>query len=217
MTAKPKGRIAPRIDLASLQDTFAGQIASGTVYDAQLSGGKLPPLQSAREQRGAIMGSVLQGVSLADTGARRLLLNDVRIEGSDLANIDLSYSTFERVEIVATRLTGAICNEAQWKSVLFRECRLELAMVRMATMKDCVFEDCDLRQVDFYAADLTGAIFRRCDFSRADVSQTRLTGADIRDCRIDGMRGTPGSVERLVISPDQAALLITLFGVTVKS
>jgi hypothetical protein len=42
MTAKPKGRIAPRIDLDSLQDTFAQQIASGTVYDAQLSGGKLP-------------------------------------------------------------------------------------------------------------------------------------------------------------------------------
>jgi uncharacterized protein YjbI with pentapeptide repeats len=141
----------------------------------------------------------------------------VRIEGSDLANIDLSYSTFERVEIIATRLTGAVCTEVQWKSVLFRECRLELAMARMATLQDCVFEDCDLRQVDFYAADLTGAIFRRCDFSRADVSQAKLTGADIRDCRIDGMRGTPGSVEGLVISPEQAALLITLFGVAVKS
>lgn len=217
MTAKPKGRIPPRIDLDSLQDNFARQIASGTVYDAQLSAGKLPALQSAREQRVSIMGSVLQGVSLADTGARRLLLNDVRIEGSDLANIDLSYSTFERVEIIATRLTGAVCNEAQWKSVLFRDCRLELAMARMATLKDCVFEDCDLGQVDFYAADLTGAIFRRCDFSRAEVSHAKLAGADIRDCRIDGVRGTPASVQGLIISPEQASLLITLFGVSVKS
>lgn len=217
MTAKPKGRIPPRIDLDSLQDNFAAQIASGTVYDAQLSAGKLPALQSAREQRVSIMGSVLQGVSLADTGARRLLLNDVRIEGSDLANIDLSYSTFERVEIIATRLTGAVCNEAQWKSVLFRDCRLELAMARMATLKDCVFEDCDLGQVDFYAADLTGAIFRRCDFSRAEVSHAKLAGADIRDCRIDGVRGTPASVQGLIISPEQASLLITLFGVSVKS
>jgi uncharacterized protein YjbI with pentapeptide repeats len=163
------------------------------------------------------MGSVFHAVSLADTGARRLLLNDVRIEGSDLANIDLSFSTFERVEIIATRLTGAVCNEAQWKSVLFRECRLELAMARMATLKDCVFEDCDLAQVDFYAADLTGAIFRRCDFSRADVSHAKLSRADIRDCRIDGMRGTPDAANGLIISPEQAALLITLFGVTVKS
>jgi uncharacterized protein YjbI with pentapeptide repeats len=217
MTAKPKGRIPPRIALDSLQDTFAQQIASGTVYDAQLSGGKPGPLQSARDQRVSIMGSVLQGVSLADTGARRFLLNDVRIEASDLANIDLSSSTFERVEILATRLTGAVCNEAQWKSVLFRDCRLELAMARMATLQHCVFEDCDLRQVDFYAADLTGTLFRRCDFSRADVSQARLTGADIRDCRIDGMRGTPAAVDGLIISPEQAALLITLFGVIVKS
>jgi uncharacterized protein YjbI with pentapeptide repeats len=217
MTAKSKGRIAPRIDLDSLQHTFAHQLASGTVYDAQLSGGKLAALQSAREQRISIMGSVLQGVSLTDTAARRLLLNDVRIEASDLANIDLSYSTFERVEILATRLTGAVCNEAQWKSVLFRECRLELAMARMGTLKDCVFEDCDLRQVDFYAADFTRAIFRRCDFSRADISQARLTGTDLRDCRIDGMKGTPGAVNGLIISPEQAALLITLFGVVVKS
>jgi hypothetical protein len=68
MTAKSKGRIAPRIDLDSLQDTFAHQLASGTVYDAQLSGGKLPALQSAWEQRISVMGSVLQGVSLTDTG-----------------------------------------------------------------------------------------------------------------------------------------------------
>jgi uncharacterized protein YjbI with pentapeptide repeats len=217
MAAKPKGRLAPRIDLSSLQNTFAQQIASGTVYDARVDGGKLPPLQSARDQRVSIMGCALHGVSLADTKARRLLLNDVRIEDSDLANIDWSGSTFERVEIVATRLTGAVCNDAQWKSVLFRECKLDLAIARMATLQDCVFEDCNLAQADFYAADLTGAIFRRCDFSRADISQAKLTRADIRDCRIDGMRGTPGATDGLIISPEQAALLIALFGVTVKS
>jgi uncharacterized protein YjbI with pentapeptide repeats len=214
--AKHKGRIAPRIDLDRLEDNFAAQLASGTVYDARLSGGQLPPLHSERDQRVSFIGGVLKNVSLTDTNARRLLLNDVRIESSDLANIDCSAAAFERVEIIGTRLTGAICNEAQWKSVLFRECRMDLAMARMAVMQDCVFEDCNLTQADFYAADLTKAIFRRCDLSRADMAQAKLTGADLRDCRIDGMRGTPAAMEGLTISPDQAVLLISLFGVIVK-
>jgi uncharacterized protein YjbI with pentapeptide repeats len=215
MPAKPKGRIPPRIDLDRLEDNFITQLASGSVYDARFSG-QLPPLHSARDQRVSLMGCALQNVSLAETNARSLLLSDVRIESSDLANIDCTGSTFERVEIVGTRLTGAICTESQWKSVLFRECRLDLAILRMTTMQDCLFEDCNLNQADLYAADLTGAIFRRADLSRADVAQAKLTRADIRDCRIDGMRGAPAAMDGLIISPDQAVLLITLFGVTVK-
>jgi uncharacterized protein YjbI with pentapeptide repeats len=216
MPAKHKGRVPPRIDLDRLEDNLTAQIASGSAYDARLSGGQLPPLHGARDQRVSLTGCALQNVSLADTNARRLFLSDVCIQCSDLANIDCSASTFERIEIIGTRLTGAIWNEAQWKSVLFRECRMDLAMARMAVMQDCVFEDCNLTQADLYAADLTGAIFRRCDLSRADIAQAKLAGADIRDCRIDGMRGTPAVMDGLTISPDQAVLLITLFGVMVK-
>jgi uncharacterized protein YjbI with pentapeptide repeats len=215
MPTKQKGRIAPRIDLNRLEGNFLTQLASGSVYDAHFSG-PLPPLHSARDQRVSILGCALQSVSTADTNARRLLLSDVRIENSDLANIDCTGSTFERVEFIGARLTGAICNESQWKSVLFRDCRLDLAMIRMATLHDCVFESCNLTQADLYSADLTGAIFRRSDLSRADVAQATLSGADIRDCRIDSMRGTPIATDGLTISPDQATLLITLFGVIVK-
>jgi uncharacterized protein YjbI with pentapeptide repeats len=214
---KPKkGRIAPRIDLDRLEDNLVTQLVSGSVYNAHVSG-PLPPLHSARDQRVSILGCALTNVSLTDTNARQLMLSDVRIENSDLANLDCTAGSFERVEIIGTRLTGAICNESQWKSVLFRDCRMDLAMMRMAALQDCVFENCNLTQADFYAADLTGAIFRRADLSRADIVQTNLTGADIRDCRIDGMRGTPAAMEGLTISPDQATLLITLFGVIVKT
>jgi uncharacterized protein YjbI with pentapeptide repeats len=215
MKPKQKGRIAPRIDFDRLEDNFVAQLNQGSVYDARFSG-QLPPLHSVRDQRVFLMGCALKNVSLADTNARQLLFSDVRIEHSDLANIDCTASTFERVEIIGTRLTGAISNESQWKSVLFRECKMDLSMMRMTAMQDCVFEDCTLAQADLYAADLTGAIFRRSDLSRADIAQATLTGADIRDCRIDGMRGTPAATEGLIISPDQAALLITLFGVIVK-
>src|SRR5689334_86306 len=115
MPTRPNGRVAPRIDIDRLEDNFLAQLASGSVYDARFSG-SLPPLHSTRDQRVSFMGCALTNVSLTETNARRLLLSDVRIESSDLANIDCTGSTFERVEFIGTRLTGAICNESQWKS-----------------------------------------------------------------------------------------------------
>jgi uncharacterized protein YjbI with pentapeptide repeats len=216
MIAKRKGRVAPRIDDAVLNETFSEQLASGAVADATATDTILPPLLSPRGQPVTIDGCILRSVALADPKAQRMRMRDIRIENSDLANIDLTGSLLERVEILSTRLTGAKCNEAQFRNVLFQECKLDLAMLRMAKLEQCVFENCNLTEADFYAADLSGAIFRKCDLSRADISHANLTGADIRDCRIDGMRGTPASAAGLIISPDQAALLITLFGVRVE-
>jgi uncharacterized protein YjbI with pentapeptide repeats len=216
MVARSKGRIAPRIDLSLLTDTFVDQLASGKVTDATASDIVLAPLQSPRGQPVSIDGCVLRSASLSDAKAQRLRMHDVRIESSDFANIDLTGSALERVEILSTRLTGATCNEAEFKSVLFQECKLDLALLRMAKLQQCVFENCSLIEADFYSADLTGVIFRKCDLSRADISHATLDGADIRDCRIDSMRGAPASAKDLVISPDQAPLLVTLFGIRVE-
>jgi uncharacterized protein YjbI with pentapeptide repeats len=216
MATKTKGRIAPQIDLDLLTDTFAEQLASGLVIDATASDTALPPLLSPRGQATRIDRNIWTSVTLADPKANGLRMQDTRIENSDLANIVLTGSILERVEIISTRLTGATCAEAQFKSVLFKECKLDFAHLRMTRLRQCVFENCNLTDADFYGADLSGAIFRDCDLSRADLSQAKLVNADIRGCRLDGLRGTPGAMAGLIISPDQAALLITLFGVRVE-
>ena len=216
MATKTKGRIAPEIDLDLLTETFADQFASGQVSDATASNTTLPPLLSPRGQPVQIDRCVWSSVTLSDPKAHGLHMHDVRIENSDLANITLTGSSFERVEITSTRLTGATCTEAQLKSVLFRECKLDFALLRMSRLQQCVFEKCNLTDADFYGADLSGTIFRDCDLSRADLSQAKLAGADIRGCRLDALRGTPITMGGLIISPDQAALLITLFDVRVE-
>ena len=216
MAAKPKGRIAPRIDEALLTENFSEQLASGSVHDALAAEMALPPLLSPRGQATSIEGCICRSVTLSNPKAQRLRLRDARIEKSDLANIDLTSAALERVELIATRLTGATCSETQCRSVLFQECKLDFALFRMAHLAQCVFERCNLVDADFYGADLTGAIFRGCDLSRVDISHATLTSADLRDCRLDGMRGRPDAMDGLIISPDQAALLITLFGVRVQ-
>jgi uncharacterized protein YjbI with pentapeptide repeats len=216
MATKAKGRIAPRMELELLTENFQEQLASGRVCDAIASGITLPSLLSPRGQPTLIDRCVWHIVTISDPKARRLHVQDSRIENSDLANIDLTGSLFERIEITATRLTGVTCTEAQLKSVLFQECKLDFALMRMVRLQNCVFERCNLTDVDFYGADLTGTVFRECDLSRTDISHAKLTGVDIRDCRLDGIRGMPANTDGLIISPDQAALLITLFGVRVE-
>ena len=219
MAAKGKARLAPRMDVESLTENFREQVERGTVFEALAVGMALPSLESLRGQPVRIDQSLLRGVTLSGapdgTRAERLVMADVRVEGSDLSNLDMSEGRLERVEFVETRLTGANLRDVRLKSVLFQECKLDLAMLRMARFEACVFERCRLTEADFYGADLSGVVFRGCDLGRADLSQARLGGADLRDCRLDGMRGMPAEMNGLMISPDQAALLITLFGVKV--
>jgi uncharacterized protein YjbI with pentapeptide repeats len=216
MAPKPKARIAPDIDPELLTATFAEQLATGVVQDATVSNTPIPPLQSPRGQSARIDRCVCNSVTLADPKSHGLHLHDARIENSDLANIVLTSSSLERVEIISTRLTGAICTEAHLKSVLFRECKMDFSLLRMTRLQQCVFESCNLTDADFYGADLTGVIFRDCDLSRADLSHTKLAAADLRGCQLDGLRGTPSNLDGLIISPDQAPLLITIFGVRVQ-
>jgi uncharacterized protein YjbI with pentapeptide repeats len=216
MATKKKGRVAPCLDLDLLTESFAEQMASGLACDAIASSAMLPSLQSPRGQPVRIDRCCLRTVTLSDPKAQRLRVQDSRIESSDLANIDLTGSSFDRVEIVSTRMTGATFIEAQLKNVLFQECKMDLSLLRMARLQQCVFERCNLTEADFYGADLSGTIFRECNLSRADLSHAKLAGADIRGCRLDGLRGTPDGLQGLIISPDQAALLIPLFGIRVE-
>lgn len=216
MVTRQKERVAPDLDREAVTENFQEQLATGHAQDAIAVNTVLPPLLSPRGQFLRMDRCMWRNVTLSDTHAQSSRMRDSLIEESDLANIDLTGSLFERVEIRATRLTGAICAEAQFKSVLFRDCKLDLLSMRMTNLQTCVFENCNLTEADFYAADLSENIFRGCDLSRADISQAKLKGTDIRNCRLDGMRGMPANAEGMIISPDQAALLITLFGIRVQ-
>jgi uncharacterized protein YjbI with pentapeptide repeats len=216
MATKSKGRVAPHIETELLTETFQEQLTTGQVRDAIVAETALPALGSPRGQSVTLDRCVCRRVTLTDPKAQRLRVRDALVENCDLANIDLTGGLLERVEITASRLTGATYTEAKLKSVLFRECKMDFTLMRMAKLENCIFESCNLTDADFYEADLSGNVFRHCDLSRADISHARLTGADIRDCRLDAIRGMPSNMDGLIVNPDQAALLITLFGVRVE-
>ena len=215
MTKKAQVRVVPRIDTDELAETFTAQLETHVVCDALLDDGLLPSLGAGRGDPVRLYRCLLRGVTAGETKARGLRVQDCVFEAADLANMDWTGSVWERVECRATRLTGCLWTEARIKSVLFKECKMDLALLRMARLAQCEFVQCNLVEADFYGADLTGAIFRDCDMSRGDFSGTNLSGVDLRDCRLDSMRGMPARMDGLKISADQAAILIGLFGVTV--
>lgn len=216
MAKKAKARLAPHIDLPSLTNDFADQIEGGVVCEVLVEGIVLPPFGNLRGQPLRIDESLFRSVSLSDTDARRLYFGDVRVERSDLSNINMADGRLERVEWVETRLTGANLQDARLRNVLFQNCKLDLAMLRMARFEQCVFEQCTLIEADFYQSDLSGTVFRGCDLRGADVSQAKLKGADLQNCNLDGLKGTPSDMTGLVIDADVAPLLISLFGVRVR-
>jgi len=120
MAAKPKGRIAPRIDEALLTETFSKQLASGSVHDALVADMALPPLVSPRGQAASIEGCIWRSITLSDPKAQRLRLRDARIESSDLANIDMAAAALERVEFLATRSPALYAAKRNGRACCFR-------------------------------------------------------------------------------------------------
>src|ERR1700722_7625098 len=130
MVTRQKERAAPDLDREALTEDFQEQLAAGHAQDAIAVNTVLPPLLSPRGQSLRMDRCIWRNVTLSDTKAQSSRIRDTLIEDSDLANIDLTGSLFERVEICATRLTGAVCGGTQFKSVLFRECKLDLLSMR---------------------------------------------------------------------------------------
>src|ERR1700761_9204067 len=105
MATQKKERVAPDLDRTALTEDFAEQSVSGQVQDALAVNMVLPPLLSPRGQCLRLQRCVWRNVTLSDTKAQGLRARDCVLEESDLANIDLTGSLLERVEIYAMRLT----------------------------------------------------------------------------------------------------------------
>jgi fluoroquinolone resistance protein len=80
----------------------------------------------------------------------------------DFKDADLSFATFERLDLRRRRFEGCIVHEA-------------------------VFADCDLTDASFRGSDLGGSQFRGCDLSGADLRKARDYRIDVRHNVVRGL------------------------------
>jgi uncharacterized protein YjbI with pentapeptide repeats len=151
-------------------------------------------------------------------GARlpSLQIVDARFDGCDLTGTECEKGHLNRVEFVGSRITGAKLLNASIANVLFKDCSGEFAMFWESTFESVRFENCSLSEASFLGANLSGVVFDRCDLSNANLQGTTLVGTDFRSSKLEGLRVGSKELQGAIISPSQAAHVVSLLGITVK-
>jgi uncharacterized protein YjbI with pentapeptide repeats len=158
----------------------------------------------------------LKRVTLARTQLTSAQMIDVQCDVCDFAGAEWEKTHLTRVEWAGCRLMGLKLMEAQISDVLFKECHAEFALFWSSVFKAARFERCNLSGASFQDADLSGVVFKECDLSRADLRGAKLAGADLRGSKLDGLNVGIKELQGAIIEPAQAALVVSLLGVTVR-
>jgi len=172
------------------------ETTAGTAFDAVLGAGEhyadvvLSNRSFSRQTaaRVTIQRARFQNVEMAGANLKYLRLTDTRFDHCDLANMDCSQSTLDRIELLDCRVTGVKLVDSNVKNASFEDCKIDLAQFRVCGFKDCRFVNCNLREADFYDANLDGAVFSGCDLRGAQMFGASLKGTDFRGSQLAGLQ-----------------------------
>lgn len=166
--------------------------------------------------------SRLVGTALGGAELTKLALTDSIVESCDLAVMRAPDSSWTRVLVTESRLTGVQLTRAGLQQVEIADSPAADSQWRSASLRQVRFRDCVLTDADFGGASLTQVEFIGCDLSRADFSRVRVRGGTrFTDCTftaatgLDSLRGAeiefsdPSDALALVV-PLAAALGLTV-------
>lgn len=137
-----------------------------------------------------------QSADLSHANLSHADFTDAKFDLADLSFANCQWTLFTNVHFVRTLLVGtdlsdAICDEAEFLEVDFREAKLLGACFHVAGLKNCNFEDIHWPDAQLPAANLTGSmltgsIMPRANFHRAILCNTGLAeiqweNADLRE------------------------------------
>lgn len=154
--------------------------------------------------------------NLGRTTLHRAEFIDIRFDSCSLAGGDWEKTTMNRVVLEDCGLVGLRLIDAVLDDLVVRGSNCEMALFWSARFRRGRFERCNLRRASFEGADLSGVTFSGCDLTGADFRGATLSGTDFRGSRIEGISVHAGDVRGAIVSPDQAADLVGLLGVTVR-
>ncbi len=134
--------------------------------------------------------SLLRGVSFGGAELPKLAVTDAVLESCDLAVFQSRDSSWTRVRIGESRLTGLGFTRASLQQVELTDCPAGDSLWRSASLRQVRFRDCQLTGADFAGAQLTQVEFIGCDLAGADFSQARVRGGTtFTDCTFTGTTG----------------------------
>jgi len=123
-------------------------------------------------------GMDLSGVSFSHSSLQAAGLSDCILDRCQFSATDLSLATLARVQTQGTLWDGALCGDATFEEVDFRETNLSGLQAPRASFRECQMQGVDLSRTLLATAQFPGS-----DLSGANLSESILSGADLRGCK----------------------------------
>jgi len=157
-----------------------------------------------------------QKCDLARTELHHVEFTDVRFQACNLAGVNWESARMARIALEECGLVGARLFDASLDDLSARDSNCDMAIFWKARFSHVCFERCTFRRASFEGADLSGVVFGECDLTGADFRNAKLAATDFRGSCLDGISAEARDLRGAIISPDQAADLVGLLGVSVK-
>jgi uncharacterized protein YjbI with pentapeptide repeats len=190
--APPKLEPGLALEVVELSAPWAGQSARRVTLDTA-----------------KLTSSDLTGAKLREGG-----WSDVLVETGEYGGLDVTSSSWRRVEVRAARMSGLVMAECQVKDVAFAGCKLDLSNFRFTHFYRVTFRDCLLSEADFAGTRLTDVSFDNCELLRANFSGALMSRVDLRTSHLESIGGLGGlsggtlSLNQLVgLAPELATAL----------
>ena len=140
---------------------------------------------------------------------RRCVFDREDLRGLDLSGATVRDSSFKRVDLSDSVMTGVDARRAKFVSATMNGVTLDEANLVKADLTKA-----DLSNASLRGANLTQARLFRADLTGADLSDARINGADMLQAVLDGAtwidgvticaEGSVGRCQRSRIQPDKA-------------
>jgi uncharacterized protein YjbI with pentapeptide repeats len=177
----PADPVAPDIpeELASwtsaslVDEELDGVLAEGLVAPAIATG-----LQIAESR--------VVDTELSEASMERAVVRDVGWAGGSLANARLGDARITRSRVEGVRATGLDLTRCSLDSVVFVDCRLDLALFRASSMDRVRFEGCRLEDADFFEASFSSVVFEGCDLRAVNWAGASFSNSELRGCEVTG-------------------------------
>ncbi len=142
-------------------------------------------------------------------------MEDVRLENCDFVGCDFSSCRMRRVVFSGCRLTGCSFAQGTGRDMQFYDCVAQYADFTRGRWRDVEFYDCRLGGTSFADCRYTPT-FSCCDLSQCNFFHTSMNNVDVTDSLLEGITVDIESLRGIIITPEQAAGLVGLFGIKVK-
>ncbi len=157
--------------------------------------------------------------SLSKRRFDRTSIIDCSLETCDLSNLEMVESSWSRVEVTDSRITGMTIANGTLRDVTAAGCQGPHSSFRFSTLRDVRFTNCVLRGADFLQCAFDGVVFDGCELDGAQFSGVRVSRARFTNCTLSGIGGVTSLAGAVISEADLAGLagvLASAVGIVVE-